>query len=203
MRFLIAIALTATIASCQTLQETRWNTATVDARRQFEAAQVVTRIMAAKPRYDAVSKATGVPFHVVAGLHNMESGGSFRHHLHEGSPLSGRTRYVPKGRPPTGRPPFQWEESAKDALRYDKLDTVQWKSLDAMLYACERYNGTGYLRNHPAVPTPYLWAGTSIERPGKYIADGKWSPTARSSQLGIAAVWKFMESKGILKFASQ
>lgn len=197
MRILLALALIV-CAHGQTLQLDRWKAATVDPLHAFEAKQIANRILANRARYDAVEQASMVPWHVIAALHNMESGGSFRHHLHEGSPLAGRTRYVPKGRPVKGSPPFKWEVSAADALAYDNMASVYWRSLDCTLYACERYNGTGYLRNHPETPTPYLWAGTSIERPGKYVADGKWSSTARSSQIGIAALWKVLEARGVL-----
>ena len=95
----------------------------------------------------------------------------------------------------SGTPPFTWETSAADALRYDSLHTVRWSSLDATLYACERYNGLGYLRHHPQVPTPYLWSHTTLYTRGKYVADGKWSSTAVSAQTGIAAIWKRLEAK--------
>ena len=62
---------------------------------------------------------------------------------------------------------------------------------------CERYNGTGHLRFHPDVPTPYLWAAIdTVETPGKYIADGKWSATAKSSQIGIAAILLTLQDRG-------
>ena len=182
----------------QTLQEARWSTATVPPHRIHQADLIATRILRDKPRYLAVAKQTGVPWHVIAGLHNMESSGSFRHHLHEGSPLTGRTRWVPKGRPTSGNPPFTWETSAADALRYDSLPAVRWSSLDATLHACERYNGLGYLRHHPDVPTPYLWNHTTLQRPGKYITDGKWSSTAISNQTGIAAIWKRLIARKVL-----
>ena len=193
MRFLIALALIGG-AFGQTLQTDRWNSARVDARRAFQAARIAESLQIHRARYQSVAAATGVPWFVIAALHNMESSGSFRHHLHEGSPLSGRTRYVPKGRPVAGKPPYTWEESAADALAFDAMSRVRWSSLEATLAACERYNGTGYLRLHPEIPTPYLWAGTTLERPGKYVADGKWSSTARSSQIGIAALWKALET---------
>lgn len=206
MRFFPTVSLIALLAhSCtpcpaDTLQEARWKSATLAPVKAFEAGRIVDRIMTNSARYKAVDATTAVPWYVIAGLHNMESGGSFRHHLHEGSTLAGRTRDVPKGRPKTGKPPFTWEVSATDALAYDNMGAVRWSHLDATLYACERYNGTGYLRFHPETPTPYLWAGTTVERPGKYIADGKWSSTARSGQIGIAALWKTMESSGIVNF---
>lgn len=183
------------------LQRTRWNAAAVEPRWAKTVQTTVNRIMANKGRYVAVDDKTAVPWYVIAGLHNMESTGSFRHHLHEGSPLTGRTRWIPKGRPKTGSPPFTWEESAIDALLYDRMGDAEWASLSATLYACERYNGTGYLRYHRSTPTPYLWAKTTIERPGKYVADGKWSSTARSGQVGIAAIFKQMEASGILRFS--
>lgn len=179
----------------------RWNSATVGPDKLAAVNAIVDRIMAAKTRYVAVDSQTGVPWYVIAGLHNMESSGSWKHHLHEGSPLTGRTKYVPQGRPTTGKPPFTWEESAVDALIYDKLDKVDWSKLENTLQACERYNGLGYQVHHPETPTPYLWAATSIEKPGKYVADGKWSASARSKQIGIAAIWKVMESRGILNFS--
>lgn len=187
----------------QGLQVSRWTAAGLQPRREHEARQIVGRIMANASRYRVVSRESSVPWHVIAGLHNMESGGSFRCHLHEGSPLTGRTRDIPKGRPVTGKPPFAWEESALDALRYDRMESVRWGSLEQSLAACERYNGTGYLKWHPSVPTPYLWAGTTIETAGKYTSDGKWSPTARSSQIGIAALWKLMQASRSITLPSR
>lgn len=182
-------------------QVPRWRAAKLSTDHVGEASKIVARIMANKARYAIVDVLTGVPWYVIAGLHNMESGGSFNCHLHEGSPLTGRTKYEPKGRPKTGSPPFTWENSAVDALQYDKMGEVKWAYLGETLYACERYNGTGYLAYHPDVPTPYLWAGTTIEQPGKYVSDGRWSSSAKSEQLGIAAIWKKMESDGILDFS--
>lgn len=187
---LAALSLLTPAHGQSALQLQRWDAAMVSPRRAHEVTRICQRIETARSRYQAVQRETSVPWHVIAGLHNMEASGSFKCHLHEGSPLTARTRYIPKGRPKTGTPPFTWEESATDALRYDHMDSVAWSDLAAALYACERYNGTGYLRHHPETPTPYLWAGTSIERSGKYVADGVWSSTARSSQIGIAAIWK-------------
>jgi lysozyme family protein len=182
-------------ASPPSLQESRWKAAKVRPERVKQVESIAARILRSRGRYEAVAKDAGVPWFVIAGLHNMEASGSFSKHLHEGSPLTGRTRWVPKGRPLTGTPPFTWEFSAVDALRYDRMDSVNWQSLDAALYACERYNGTGYLKYHPEVPTPYLWSHTTIYTRGKYIADGKWSSTAISAQTGIAAIWKRLESQ--------
>jgi lysozyme family protein len=175
------------------LNAARYQNATIPKHRVHEVQVIVARIERNRARYEAVSQSTGVPAHVIASLHNMEAGGSFLLHLHEGSSLKWRTKYVPKGRPLNGTPPFSWEYSAKDALFYDRMHLKQWSDLGASLNACEDYNGSGYRRYHPETPTPYLYAATSVERPGKYVSDGKWSPTARSKQVGIAAIWKVMK----------
>ena len=203
MRFLFAVILLATSAQADwySIQGERWSRAKIEPRHARAISRTVDRIVANAPRYKAVDAGTDVPWYAIAALHNMESGGSFRHHLHEGSPLSGRTRWVPKGRPKTGRPPFTWEESARDALLYDKLNRVAWSKLNSTLYACERYNGTGYLKYHKSTPSPYLWSGTSLYKRGKYVSDGKWSSTAVSKQIGVAAIFKEMENRKILNFS--
>lgn len=168
----------------------RWQRASIAKHRLHEVGVVVKRIKANRARYEAVAEQTGVPWHVIAALHNMESSGSFKRHLHEGSPLTGRTEDVPKGLPKEGSPPFTWEFSAKDALFYDRMHLKNWKQIGPALSATEGYNGWGYAHYHPTTPSPYNWAATSEERPGKYVADGKWSSTARSAQIGVAAIWK-------------
>lgn len=185
----------------KTLQEKRWATAEIRKDKIHAVGRIIRRIEASRGRYDSVAGLSGVPWHVIGGIHNMESGGSFKRHLHEGSPLSGRTRWVPKGRPKTGSPPFTWEESALDALKYDKMAQTDWESLDDSLYRVERYNGTGYLRYHKDVPSPYLWSFTTIYTKGKYVSDGKWSSTAISKQCGVAAIWKLMMEKSPKDFA--
>lgn len=195
----VTLMLLATIAAAsqdhEELQVQRWRSATIPTHRLHEVGVICDRIIANKDRYDVVEIRTGVPYHVVAALHNMESGGSFTSHLHEGSSLKFRTRYIPKGRPKTGTPPFTWEYSAVDAMNYDAMGDKDWKHLGSALSACEGYNGWGYAKYHPNTPTPYLWAVTTVERPGKYTGDGVWSPTARSSQVGVAAIWKELERR--------
>jgi len=200
MRPLAIIAMLISIGSAQpaghdAVNAARWHSVTIPKHRQHEARVVAARIQRNLTRYEAVSKSTGVPAHVIAALHNMEASGSFQKHLHEGSSLQFRTRYIPKGRPKTGNPPFSWEHSANDALLYDRMHLKNWRDIGPALSACEGYNGWGYAKFRPATPSPYLWAGTSIERPGKYIADGKWSHTARSSQIGVAAIWKTLGAR--------
>lgn len=178
------------------IQITRWENATISQERLSEIRSITERVLHHRARYENVAAESRVPWFIIACLHNMESGGNFNCHLHEGSSLSARTKYVPRGRPRAGNPPFTWEQSALDALAYDNLAAVNWSSLGHLLYACERYNGLGYLKYHPPTPSPYLWAATSEERSGKYTSDGNWSATARSKQVGIVAILKSLESSG-------
>lgn len=151
----------------------------------------VARINANKARYRAVAaNFTGMPWWVPAVLHAMECSGNFKQHLHNGDPLSARTVQVPKGRPTTGKPPFTWEESAIDALEYDKLDRVTDWSVGNALVMFENYNGTGYRKK--GVPSPYLWSFTDQYRCGKYVADGRYDPQAVSKQAGCAALLKLL-----------
>ena len=191
--FLFIATCRAQPAGHDVLNASRYQEAAIPKHRLHEAQSIAKRIEQNRARYEAVSKSTGVPWHIIASLHNMEASGDFTKHLHEGSSIKWRTRDVPKGRPlPPAQPPFTWEYSAKDALLYDKMHLKRWSDLGASLSACEGYNGWGYAKFHPATPSPYLWAGTSVERPGKYVSDGKWSSTARSGQIGVAALWKVL-----------
>lgn len=198
LRILPCLALSVAAISAQpaghdALNAQRYASASIPKHRLHEVQVIAKRIEKNRARYEAVAKVTGVPWTTIAALHNMEAGGDFTCHLHEGSSLKFRTRFVPKGRPlPPAQPPFTWEFSACDAMGYDRMGEKNWKDIGAALSAAELYNGAGYMRFHPETPSPYLWAGSSIERPGKYVADGRWSPTARSAQIGVAAIWKLI-----------
>lgn len=137
-------------------------------------------------RYVAVAEAIGVPPHLVALIHAMESGLSFLGHLHNGDQLGARTVHVPKGRPLQGNPPFTWEESAIDALKLQRLDAWDDWSLAGFAYVLERYNGFGY-RRHGNV-SPYLWSFTTVYTRGKYVSDGHFDPQAVSQQAGAMAL---------------
>lgn len=178
-----------------------WQQARVNANRATAIDQVVNSIVANKTRYQTVQAATGVPWYVIGAIHNMECSLSFTKHLHNGDPLTGKTYHVPRGRPATGSPPFSWEASATDALM-EKVKGA-WKStpgwsISETLFKVEAYNGWGYRQNHSEVKSPYLWSGTSNYNRGKYVADGTWSSSAVSQQIGIATIMKRMEEKGII-----
>lgn len=157
---------------------------------------LVDNILSHRSRYEHVGETLGIPWYFIAAIHNMESSQNFSRHLHNGDPLSARTRHVPKGRPRTGNPPFTWEESAVDALKLRRLNRVDDWSLPRLLYELEGYNGWGYRLYHSHVLSPYLWSYSNHYISGKYIADGTWSDTAKSRQCGAVVLIKRLEERG-------
>jgi lysozyme family protein len=139
-------------------------------------------IIADKARYHEVERDTSVPWMMIAAIHQRESDCDFSTYLGNGEPLDEVTTLVPAGRGPFD----SWEEGAIDALTYDGLTEVPDWRLEKMLFHCEKYNGTGY--HDKGLPSPYLWAGTTIQQPGKYVADGKFDPNVMDQQPGCCGI---------------
>lgn len=156
--------------------------------RSASVALAAHKVIRARARYEKVAAATGVPWCVIGIIHAREADCDFGCHLHNGDPLTARTHHVPAGRPLVGEPPFTWEDSAADALTYDKIPALgpEW-DIAAALYAAEKVNGFGY-RNKIGIRSPYLWGGTNHQQRGKYVADGRYDFTCMDSQPGAAAV---------------
>lgn len=170
-------------------------------RKRAAADALVDGLIAHRPRYAQVAATAGIPWHVIAVLHNMECAQNFACHLHNGDPLSARTRQVPRGRPATGCAPFRWEASAADALAWRGLGPgLDW-TLAGTLYEVEAYNGWGYRLHHPATLSPYLWSFSNHYRAGKYVSDGSWSASAVSAQCGAAVLLQRMHARGVVTFA--
>jgi len=154
------------------------------------------QILAFRSKYEEVEDKTGVPWQMVAAIHERESSCDFRTHLHNGDSLLRRTYHVPAGRP-LGNPPFTWIESAVDALQMKGLHKITDWSDERVCYEMERYNGFGYRQYHPRTLSPYLWSGTNHYASGKYVADGQWSSSAVDPQLGVVPLYfKLKELSG-------
>lgn len=178
--------------------EQLWQTCEVLPARAGDVDARAEAVLRTRAHYEAVEALIGVPWFVVAAIHSLEAGGRFDRHLHNGDPLTARTVHVPAGRPPRGKPPFTWGESAADALRRQKLDRwTDWR-VAGVLYQLEAYNGWGYRQHHADVLTPYLWSFSNHYRRGKYSSDGKWSPTAVSAQCGAAVLLRRLEERGAI-----
>lgn len=153
---------------------------------------VAKRLVAAKARYQAVSAKTGVPWAVIAVIHEREASQDWTTHLGQGDPLSRVTVHVP-----AGRGPFfgadAWERGAIDALAdcapYLARKT-DW-SISGALTNLEGYNGLRYAASDR--PSPYIWAGTSIYDPptgpgGKVVVDHGPIENVVDKQLGCAGL---------------
>jgi len=178
-----------------------YNTAIVKSDKIPMIDGIISKIVANTDRYKTVSKEfTDMPYWFVSVIHNMEASLSFKHHLHNGDPLTSRTIHVPKGRPKAGNPPFQWEDSAIDALKYQGLNAISDWSIPNVLKELEFYNGAGYRKR--GINTPYLWSATNhygtAPNVGKYVEDGKFDSAAISQQIGAGAIIKRMDEKGLL-----
>jgi lysozyme family protein len=149
----------------------------------------------ARTRYEALGNELKVPWFFIGTIHGLEASYNFRAHLHNGDyPLSARTRQVPAGRPLVWMPPDDWASSAKDALKLLGFTGKSDWSLERTLYRLEAYNGFGYRKQ--GVPSPYLWSFSNHYDRGKYVADGKWSATAKSQQCGAAVLIKALVDGG-------
>ncbi len=156
-------------------------------------------IQESRARYEAVGNEVQVPWYFIGAIHGLEASFNFRAHLHNGdAPLSQRTRQVPVGRPLIWGPPSGWEASAKDALKLMGFAGQSDWSLERTLHRLEAYNGFGYRKR--AIATPYLWSFSNHYERGKFVADGRWSPTARSQQCGAAVLMKTLANAGDVKF---
>ncbi len=180
------------------IQTQRWRQAKLEARWTIAADKWLVqwqRTQAIYQRLEAARK-NGVPALIIFGFHVRESDASMRCHLHEGSPLTHRTKYVPKGRPLQWNPPDDWYTSALDALYdYEHLERKEWDRGEAALDAAESYNGTGY--RHKGMPSPYLWSGTTAYQRGKYVADGRFDSQAVDKQIGVAAILLRARERGL------
>ena len=178
-----------------TERESLWARIEATPMRKLAAETMAMKSEMTRDRYEKVAR--GIPAPVIFVLHMRESDCSFSRHLHEGSLLTGRTRYVPKGRPASGNPPFTWEESVRDALfiikSYDAA--AKWSSVDATVDWIERFNGTGY--RSKGIPSPYLVAGSNLQKSGKYVADGRFDRSAWDKQLGCLTVLKALANRGL------
>lgn len=198
-----------------------WNRCIIGQKRRDITADLKAAISTIRNnmlRYQEVEMACGVPWWFTAILHYLEASGDMTKHLHNGDDgkpdgyglLTKRTVNVPKGRPNIDMP-CSWELSAVDALvnnpdnpnkqwganKVRRVNGVPDWSLPTVLWRFEVWNGMGYRMQH--IRSPYLWAGSNLEQPGRYVADGSFDATAWSKQIGAAVILKEMCKRKIIK----
>lgn len=167
-----------------------WDKAQVKNNWRIRTQAAVNRVKAGRARYVRIAAKTGVPWQWIGAIHSLEAGNRFSGHLHNGDNLARRTVHVPAGRPRTGTPPFTWEQSAFDALQMHGLHKIRVWPMSRQLYEAERYNGWGYF--YRGAMSAYLWSGTTLYARGKYVADGRWSSSAVSRQVGVVPILKML-----------
>ena len=155
----------------------------------------INTILAGRPKYEMIQSQTNVPWYFTGIIHSMESSSGFKTHLHNGDPLTAKTKNVPPGRPKTGTPPFPWEISAIDALQHKKLDRWTDWSIAGLLYQFELYNGFGYRPR--GINSPYLWSFSKHYLKGKFVQDGLFNENAVSKQCGAAVLLRRMSERQI------
>jgi len=164
--------------------------------RQANVEYYVNRLLKFRAVYEATGAPLGIPWYFIGILHGMEGGFNFNTHLHNGDPLTARTVQVPKGRPTTGEPPFDWRDSARDAMVLKGYQhDVEW-SIPRILYLFEKFNGMGY--RPIGVPTPYLWSFSDRYQKGKFVSDHHYEPEAVSGQCGAALMLGALKNTGAL-----
>jgi lysozyme family protein len=176
------------LVALQRMNAQRW----ASARATWNFVPIATRLIspAARSRYQAVSAKTGVPWPLIAVIHDRESSQDWTKSLAQGDRWDTISVHVP-----AGRGPFKsWEDAAVDAL--DNCPPYaghnrDW-SIGALLTLLEQYNGLGYAAR--GVPSPYVWAGTDQYRSGKYIRDGVYAPDVIDSQAGCAGLLMAMKA---------
>ena len=76
-------------------------------------------------------------------------------------------------------------------------DLKKW-TLAATLFKLEGFNGLGYRTRHPEVLSPYLWSFSNHYTKGKFVADGKFDPSAASKQCGAAVILKSLSTAKVI-----
>jgi lysozyme family protein len=161
------------------------STVEIRAAAAIEAKKIADRIIRNLSSYQNIQLKTGIPWWWIASIHSLECDLNFSQHLANGDPIDRPTIHEP-----IGIPAGTWEECAIAALKIKPwlFSEVDWGNPLSCIYAAERYNGLGYWM-YRTVRSPYVWGGTSHYTKGKYTADGVWSDTAVSEQVGFVAIW--------------
>lgn len=166
----------------------RWNACHILPEWLHILDTVAHRLVSAKSRYENVRTISGVPWPVIAVIHQRESSQSWTASLTQGDPWNKVSIHVPKGRGPF----TSWEAAAEDALEVCPPHAATWDdwSIGGALTLLEKYNGLGYANR--GRPSPYIWSATDQYLCGKYIADGHYDPHAVDHQTGCAALLQRM-----------
>ena len=184
----------------------------VDKGYEKPVANDVALVLHGKEQYLISQNDTGILWWIIGGIHFKEASCDFHAILHNGQrgiigPDAMRdnrkSTIVPKGVGPFP----DWRSATVDAVKGPRWAKIRAGSGDIgeILYACERYNGTGYISGAGKAETsPYLWARSNINDDfGKYVSDGKFDPNATTQKTtGFALIVKELARMGEIQIAA-
>lgn len=185
-----------TLSALREGYQNMWNSTVID-KNESLVESVAKKLEANKDRYKKVADQFGMPWQVIAVIHQRESSANFSSVLHNGERIIGtgrKTTLVPKGRGPFS----SWEEAAIDALNLRGTSNIKVWDIPQVLHFLEGYNGWGYFFKHKN--SPYMWSHTNHYKDsagdvgdpegGKYVADGRYDPNHYDQQIGVVALLK-------------
>lgn len=179
---------------------------TIDSGYEKAVHKDVDLVLSGKEEYLLSQNATGIHWWIIGGIHFKEAGCDFKAILHNGQrgiigPVAiahnRKSTIVPKGVGPFAT----WQQATADAVKGPRWAKIKAGSSDIgeILYAVERYNGTGYLTGAGRAETsPYLWARSNINDDfGKYTSDGVFDSRASTQKTtGFALIIKELQKMG-------
>jgi lysozyme family protein len=173
------------IPSLMQANAARWSHMVIDFDALSPLQKQAAALIASKSRYQAVAAQTGVPWPVIAVIHERECSQNWNLNIAQGDPWNKVSVRVPAGRGPFA----SWEEAAIDALTNCNPFLSRWshwEAIEGVLTRLESYNGGGYAERN--LPSPYIWSRTDQYVCGKYDSDGVFDPDTIDAQQGCAGL---------------
>jgi lysozyme family protein len=161
-----------------------WESMEVKPGDKARAETTARKLLSLKSKYEGY---WNVPWWFIALCHYRECSNNFKGVLHNGELIVGtqkKTRLVPANRGPFA----DWPSATRDALQFQGLDTETDWSIENTSYKLEGFNGYGY--HGKGIPSPYLYGGSSVQKPGKYVADHEYDASVVDPQLGTLTILK-------------
>jgi lysozyme family protein len=161
-----------------------WGKMQVRPEKVAAADKIVEHILAHKADYEAIEKATDVPWFLLGCIHYRESDLDFETYLGNGQSLKRVTTQVPRGRGPFS----SFLAGAIDALALDGLSAIKDWPIERVAWAAERENGQGYFSK--GVNSPYVWSWSDLYDKGKFVEDGVYDANFPDPQCGVMVLIK-------------
>lgn len=146
------------------------------------------RLLGFMANYNPVTAAIEVPQVYIGPSFEREASSNFHLNPAQGWPLNSVSKWIPHNGPFA-----TWYAAAIAAYKLNGLDKVgaqNW-TWELLCFYGETFNGWGY-RDYHHMQSPYLWACTNIQKPGKYTSDGHFDTEHFDTQIGIIPVARRM-----------